>query len=344
MDFIKLALLAMDNAKEGITISDATLPDNPLILVNKGFLKMTGYSFEEAIGKNCRYLQGEKTSAKTVKVIKTALHNRTLVEVELINYRKNGEPFWNRVRITPVYNERKELIHFIGIQEDITEIKQQRLTMGNEAVEKIVAGTVLKAQKNERHRVGMELHDNIGQKLSAIKIYMGMLHSGSNNKVDLLKKSGELLNETIGEVRDLSKNLVSVGMDKNNLMDVLDKLIGSTQTVVDFDLHFNSEGFSPDLLSCTEQLVIFRVIQEQLNNIIKHSKAIDVIIDLITINNKCKLHIKDNGIGFNTASVPVGIGIRNIRSRVEALKGSMELISVPKKGTELVVEFDLMAQ
>jgi len=84
---------AMDNAREGITISDATRPDNPLIYVNKGFMIMTGYTFEESVGKNCRYLQGAETPPEQVALIRSAISKRESMQLELINYKKNGETF-----------------------------------------------------------------------------------------------------------------------------------------------------------------------------------------------------------------------------------------------------------
>ena len=122
----------------------------------------------------------------------------------------------------------------------------------------------------------------------------------------------------------------------------MSKLITTTQDVVNFTIKFATEGFLPELLSDTEELIIFRVVQEQLNNIIKYSKATKVTIDLFIWNRRCSLHIIDNGIGFNTQSVFKGIGLSNMRTRVESVKGKLELTSIIGKGTELNVEIDLM--
>lgn len=330
----------MDNAREGITISDATLPDNPLIYVNKGFIKMTGYSFEEAINKNCRYLQGIDSDAAVITATRNAVRNRTVIQVELINYRKNGEAFWNYLSITPIFNDEKELTHFIGVQDDITELKKKRLLEQQIEAEKLVAKTMLKAEKKERHRVGMELHDNISQLLGSVKLYLRMVEKDPV-RTELLKTSIGILDNAIGEVRGLSRKLVSPGLDENDLVFILSKLIETTGAVVNFNLEFTAEGFIPELLSETEQLVIFRVVQEQLNNTIKYAYATKVRIDLFTLDNTCKLQISDNGVGFNTQTVHAGIGLSNIKARVAAVKGKMSLTSAPGKGTELIVEIKL---
>lgn len=111
---------ALSASAEGITIADARLPDRPLIYVNAGFEKLTGYSREEVLGRNCRFLQGADTEADTVTAIRTAVHSGQECTVEILNYRKDGSPFWNRLAITPVRNEGGEVTHFIGIQSDVS--------------------------------------------------------------------------------------------------------------------------------------------------------------------------------------------------------------------------------
>lgn len=112
---------ALANASEGFTISDAMLPDQPIIYVNRGFETLTGYMSEEVVGKNCRFLQGEQTDQAAIQEISDALNNDRPCSVELLNHRKDGTPFWNRLSITPVKNDQGVTTHFIGIQTDITE-------------------------------------------------------------------------------------------------------------------------------------------------------------------------------------------------------------------------------
>ncbi len=116
---------AIEAATQGIIICDAVRPDCPIIYVNRGFESITGYSAAEAYGRNCRFLQGEKTDDKAVAKIREAIANSSPVTVELLNYRKDGKPFWNKMSITPVIDETGLLTHFVGIQSDVT---AQRIT------------------------------------------------------------------------------------------------------------------------------------------------------------------------------------------------------------------------
>jgi phosphoserine phosphatase RsbU/P len=111
---------ALAAAGEGITIADARLPDMPLIFVNPAFEQVTGYSREEAIGYNCRFLQGPDTDPKAAETIRTAIREQRPCVVEILNYRKDGTPFWNRLTITPVYDVDGTVTHYIGIQLDVT--------------------------------------------------------------------------------------------------------------------------------------------------------------------------------------------------------------------------------
>ncbi len=111
---------ALAATAEGITIADARAPDRPLIYVNEGFTRLTGYSAAETIGSNCRFLQGEATDPQTVAKIRECIAQERDCDVELINYRKDGTTFWNRLSITPIRDSAGITTHFVGVQSDVT--------------------------------------------------------------------------------------------------------------------------------------------------------------------------------------------------------------------------------
>jgi two-component system, cell cycle sensor histidine kinase and response regulator CckA len=114
---------AIDSITEGVLICDARLPDFPTVYVNAAFEKLTGYTFEEIKGRNCRFLQGAETSPRMVKKIRESLKRKKTFHGKILNYRKNGVPFWNDLRITPLFDESGSLTYFVGVQNDITERK-----------------------------------------------------------------------------------------------------------------------------------------------------------------------------------------------------------------------------
>lgn len=111
---------ALDVAAEGITIADARLPARPLIYANEGFERLTGYPVAEVLGRNCRFLQGPNTDPAAVAEIRAAIADQRECVVEILNYRRDGSPFWNRLSITPVRDSSGSVTHYIGIQSDVT--------------------------------------------------------------------------------------------------------------------------------------------------------------------------------------------------------------------------------
>lgn len=111
---------AMSASSCGITIADVALPDMPLIYVNEAFARITGYAVSETVGLNCRFLQRDDRHQPGVTALRTAIHAGEHSTVLLRNYRKSGEPFWNELFVSPVYDENCRLTHFVGIQTDVT--------------------------------------------------------------------------------------------------------------------------------------------------------------------------------------------------------------------------------
>ncbi|KAG7671346.1 hypothetical protein Ndes2526B_g02155 [Nannochloris sp. 'desiccata'] len=111
---------ALAGLRHTFVVADATLPDCPLIYASEGFMRMTGYSKEEVLGHNCRFLQGEGTDPKSVDDLRTAIREGKAITVRLLNYRKDGTPFWNLLTMTPIKDEAGRVVKFVGVQVDVT--------------------------------------------------------------------------------------------------------------------------------------------------------------------------------------------------------------------------------
>jgi PAS domain S-box-containing protein len=111
---------ALESTAEGVVISDCTQEGMPIIYVNKAFTAVTGYEYNEVVGRNCRFLQGPDTDPAARLSIRKALSDKSSCIVEILNYRKDGTPFWNRLSITPVQNDQGQPTHYIGVQSDVT--------------------------------------------------------------------------------------------------------------------------------------------------------------------------------------------------------------------------------
>lgn len=114
-----IALLQREERSMSVVITNPWHDDNPMIYVSEEFETQTGYSPEEALGRNCRFLQGPGTDPKAIEAIRAALAARTTFTIDILNYRKSGEPFVNRLRIRPLFDDAGELIYFVGAQNPV---------------------------------------------------------------------------------------------------------------------------------------------------------------------------------------------------------------------------------
>jgi PAS domain S-box-containing protein len=118
---------AMDESPVGITVADATEPGMPLVYVNAAFGRITGYEPSYAVGRNCRFLQGEATREEPVARMRAAIESGVSVTVELRNYRRDGEMFWNEVTIAPLRDDERHITHYVGFQQDVSRRKRAEL-------------------------------------------------------------------------------------------------------------------------------------------------------------------------------------------------------------------------
>lgn len=132
LDRRELCFVAVERTRMPMIITDPRLPNNPIVLANDAFLKLTGYAAEDVIGRDCRFLQGPETSPIAVDEIRRAVADQTGCDVELLNYRKDGTTFWNALHLSPIHDDKGKLVYFFGSQHDVTE---QRRAVRLEAVE-----------------------------------------------------------------------------------------------------------------------------------------------------------------------------------------------------------------
>jgi len=118
--FEKILFRAVKASSESILVTDPAQADNPIVFANPAFEKLTGYSGEEILGRNCRFLQGTDTDRAVVKQMRAAIILGSESRHKLLNYRKDGSTFWNELMISPVYDDAGRLKYFLGIQHEVT--------------------------------------------------------------------------------------------------------------------------------------------------------------------------------------------------------------------------------
>ena len=116
----KILSIILDECVNGVTLADPDLEDMPIVYANKAFETMTGYSQDDVIGRNCRFLQGEDREQEARHQLAEALKNNRPIEATLRNYKKNGELFYNRLKLIPLFDSNGKVIYFLGVQYDVT--------------------------------------------------------------------------------------------------------------------------------------------------------------------------------------------------------------------------------
>ena len=241
------------------------------------------------------------------------------------------------------YDDEKVACRMIGATQDITSKKLTEIKLLEErrSRQKKITNAVLTAQENERAEIGKELHDNLNQILGATKLYIEMAKTDEVNRQMCLEKSSGYIVNVIEEIRKISKTLVAPGLALIGLVDSIKNLLEDSMMIHPMEIIFHEEGIDENDLNKKLQLNIFRIVQEQLNNILKHSKATHVIINLTQHANEIILLISDNGNGCDIYQEKTGVGIINIKSRAELCHGTTEIKSMPGEGYELKVVLPL---
>ncbi|MEO6539892.1 MAG: PAS domain S-box protein [Ferruginibacter sp.] len=254
-------------------------------------------------------------------------------------YRCADQSYKNiRDRAFVVYNTTGLPIRMIGAMQDITKEKEH---------ERRIAIAITDAQEKERRELGMELHDNVNQLLGATLLYMGVVIKSGNvgkEESDVLKNCVEYVHEAIKDLRNLSHRLTPYTKEEVSLKRIIELLIEPMQKTKQFDIILHVDPFETDAINSEIQTNLYRIVQEQLTNILKHAEASQVKINVRLTKKLIKLSIADNGKGFDPCTLKDGIGLENIKRRAEMFSGKCKFKSSPGNGCELMVEIPLKTE
>ena len=227
----------------------------------------------------------------------------------------------------------------IGAMQDLTERRKLEQQLTNEKInkQKQLTQATIEGQEKERSEISKELHDNINQILVTIKLYLELAIDDRKLKDDLIRRSTEKIMYCITEIRTLSKSLAPPSLNDYGLVEAITELIENIRLTKTFDINLNVKVGSLQQFNSLQQLYIYRIIQEQLNNIIKHANAKNVWVELIENCQSIDLIVRDDGKGFNPKEKSGGIGLTNIQNRAELLNGTLEIISAHNEGCILKV-------
>lgn len=335
----KLSMVA-EETLSSVFITDA---NRKIQWVNNAFTKITEFTLEEAAGKSpSELLYGTSPDEENFIYLRAQTAKGLRFESERLNYTKSGKPIWVWLQLQAMYNDAGELTQYFGVQTDITRQKEleEKVELEKILKQKQITDAVFVAQENERTEIGRELHDNVNQLLGATRLYIDMAKKNQTDQESLLTNASTHTLTAIEEIRKLSKILITPLIKEIGLADTIKDLAAEIMNVHPVQILFTEDNFIEAGLSDKFKLNIFRIVQEQINNILKHAQAKNIYINIKDDDKKLFVSITDDGIGFDTTKRKSGVGLTNIKSRSELYNGDVLLSSVLGKGTTLSITFN----
>ncbi len=311
-----------------------------ILEVNETAESLYGYGRKEFIGKRVLDLRRENEQEKIKVFAKQARQHANFKAVKTWKHlNKKGDEMYINISSHRIdYNGRSVILAMGNNVTDKLEL-EKILEQERQARQKEITEAVLSAQEQERHELGRELHDNINQILASSLLYLGLAKSNFVSDHPFIDKADQLIQSAINEVRNLSHSLIPPSLNDSELLEALSKVLDITRVSGGLHIDLESTGFDEKKVPDNLKLTVFRMVQEQLNNILKHASATHVQVSLTLQNDQLQLAIKDNGIGFNTSKKSAGVGLMNIRTRAALFNGKLCIESSPGAGCSLSVFF-----
>jgi len=304
--------------------------------VNPAAVKKYGFSREEFLKMtvyDLRRLEGEEKE-RFHSCLRSFTRGGSSYEGKTTHYKRNGQAVDVELRVKTIELMNRQLFLVIAI--DVTR-KEKREREINQAI--------LKAQENERQEIGTELHDNICQILASSQLLLDLAKRSSglecNKLIDRGKKNITL---ALNEIRNLSHRMAPIFFEISSFEGAINDLLFNMNPDDRYDIHFEfdqtivSELVSPDI-----QLNLYRILQEQLKNIVKYANASSIKIGLSLDNHVIRMYIIDNGVGFDPGKLKKGIGLVNIQRRAELFWGKFSIDASPGKGCRLFIELPVLS-
>jgi PAS domain S-box-containing protein len=328
----------IENAIEGIFQST---PDGKFISANPAMARMFGYDSAEELIADRRDIESQHYVDPSRRVIfKKLIAEKSIVRsFELRAYRKDGSRIWTSENVRAVTDDTGVLLYYEGIVEDITKRKQVEA----ERVE--LLRRLVTAQEDEQRRISRELHDQMGQSLAAVLLGLKSLKDSVQGEParESVQRLQDITNRIADEMHSLVRELRPTALDDLGLHTALSNYTDEWSQRSNVAIDFHSNGFLNQRLGSQVESTVYRIVQEALNNVMKHANAQNVSIILEKRGNRVLVIVEDDGVGFDaeallkTPTKNRHFGLLGMQERVTLVGGSFNIESTPGVGSTVLV-------
>jgi PAS domain S-box-containing protein len=341
-DAMKQAAMVYQNSSEAMIVFDFDFNNSTTTIIdtNPAFTLVTGYSRDDVIGKGLNVLRSEEGGSPYYDSIRQSARNDGHWEGEYILKRKNGEKIVLWLNVTAVDDPKKERKRYVALSRDLTKQKEFEETIRS------LSTSLISAKEDEARRIAREIHDDLGQRLSWLRINLMLLPKLFRNKSeelnDMVGRMRDSIDVSLRIVRDIASNLRPAPLDMGFIMAVewqIEDFLANTGIQCTLDNRL-VENFALEDDCATG---VFRILQEALTNVARHAKARNAIVALRQHKNELVLEISDNGAGFDSEPQRKrrSNGLAGMRERAAMLGGQINIVSQLGQGSTVTVTIPL---
>lgn len=329
---------AVDKTLRAVAIADARRPHVPLLYTNPAYTAITGFTLEDARELGFGFMRGDWGEGPGVLRLREAVLSGQACRVMVRLPRKDGTEFWCDLTVTPVYGPGGELTHFVAGFDDETDrvetAEAQRLLADELAA---LSRRLVEIQETERRALALDLHDEAGQRLTALKLTLETAARSPDRAAALVHDAARQVGAFQRYVRDLSARLRPAALDDLGLLPALHSLADWTEEHLGVSVTLAAPAALPDL-PLTTATVAYRIVQEALTNVAKHAGVESVLVAVTADDAVLEIEVEDAGVGFESADAwpeAVSDGLAGMAERAASVGGSVAVESRRGRGTHV---------
>lgn len=312
-----------------------------IIYVNDKFCEISKYSRQELLGQDHRLINSSYHTKEFFRDLWRTIAQGKVWKGEIQNKAKGGSFYWVDTTIVPFLNNKEKPYQYVSIRNEIT----QRKLMEEEV--KAIPQRIIQAQESECNRIARDIHDDLGQSLATLKMLIQSVWMPTSDSSSKDRKKHEkiisYLNSIIEKSRNLAMRLRPSTLDSLGLTTALKLMFNEINRYKSIKVQLRHDQIDR-LKFKAETINVFRIIQEAVTNIFKHANASMIKIEIRLFKDQLNICIVDNGKGFTVTDKSLGLGLVTMKERVTLLGGSIQVRSVIKKGTTILVTIPVIGE